>query len=249
MSRILLTAPLLLASSAWAGPEEDARVANKRGDYATALKITKPMAAKGEASAQAQLGFMYYEGQGVGKDYAESVKWYRLAAAQGFVGGHYNLGVMYASGQGVAVNFVLAHLFFNLAAAKGVAEAVKERDTVTLRLDARQLADAQHLAREFINTREAGRIDFMKAAEQKYTVQERQDRRESEARVAAEMRRYDEKVAAEKLAEDKREDARDTANFWRGVLRGVAPQQPPPSQPPMTCTTTNHDGRITTTCN
>ena len=65
MNRQLLAALLLLASSVWAGPEEDARAANKRGDYAAELKITRPLAAKSEAWAQSCLGGSYTNGEGV----------------------------------------------------------------------------------------------------------------------------------------------------------------------------------------
>ena len=61
----------------------EAAEANGRGDYAAELKITRPLAAKGEAWAQAFLGDNFAFGQGVTKNYAEALKWYRLAAAQG----------------------------------------------------------------------------------------------------------------------------------------------------------------------
>ena len=78
MNRILLSALLLLAGSAWAAPIDDAIAANARGDYAAGLKIIRPLAEKGVAWAQNNLGAMYYKGQGVPQDYAEAVKWYRL---------------------------------------------------------------------------------------------------------------------------------------------------------------------------
>jgi len=83
MKRLLLTVLLLLASGVWAGPEEDARAANERGDYEAELRITMPPAAKGEAWAQIFLGDSYRNGEGVRKNDAEAVKWCRLAAAQG----------------------------------------------------------------------------------------------------------------------------------------------------------------------
>ena len=53
------------------------------GDYATALRLYRPLADKGNAEAQYNLGFMYDKGQGVPQEYAVAVKWYRLAADQG----------------------------------------------------------------------------------------------------------------------------------------------------------------------
>jgi len=41
------------------------------------------LAEEGNAQAQALIGFMYDNGQGVLQNYAEAVQWYRLAADQG----------------------------------------------------------------------------------------------------------------------------------------------------------------------
>ena len=51
-------------------------------------------AEQGDADAQANLGLMYYNGEGVPQDYAEAVRWFRLAAEQGDADAQYNLGVM-----------------------------------------------------------------------------------------------------------------------------------------------------------
>ena len=60
----------------------------------------KRAAAQGDATAQVNLGGMYYKGKGVVKDYAEAMRWYKLAAAQGDAYAQYNLGVMYRKGEG-----------------------------------------------------------------------------------------------------------------------------------------------------
>jgi uncharacterized protein len=80
---------------AFAGPLEDWRAAYDRGDYATALRLIKPLATQGNADAQTNLGWMYENGQRVPKDDKEAVKWYRLAAAQGNAVAQSNLGVKY----------------------------------------------------------------------------------------------------------------------------------------------------------
>ena len=71
------------AGTAVAGPFEDAVSANDRGDYATAVREFRVLAAQGHAIAQYSLGVMYSKGQGVPQDYAVAVKWYRKAAEQG----------------------------------------------------------------------------------------------------------------------------------------------------------------------
>ena len=59
-----------------AGPLEDAAAALDRSDYATALRLFRPLAEKGNPRAQFNLGFMYANGRGVPKNYAEALKWY-----------------------------------------------------------------------------------------------------------------------------------------------------------------------------
>jgi TPR repeat protein len=62
----------------------------------------RKLAEQGDADAQASLGFMYGNGQGVPQDYKEAVRWFRKAAEQGNANAQCNLGVAYDSGQGVS---------------------------------------------------------------------------------------------------------------------------------------------------
>src|SRR3990172_7650549 len=96
-----LVLSLSLAAPVAAGPFEDAAAAYELGDYATALRLMRPLAEQGDALAQYNLGVMYENGQGVPQDYAEAVKWYRKAADQGVALAQSNLGFAYANGQGV----------------------------------------------------------------------------------------------------------------------------------------------------
>ena len=93
-----------------AGPLEDANGALKRKDYANAVRLYRPLADKGDPSAQVNLGFIYDEGLGVPQDYAEAVKWYRRAADQGEPQGLSNLANMYRDGLGVRQDYIQAHL-------------------------------------------------------------------------------------------------------------------------------------------
>ena len=112
--RATLAALLLLAtaSTAYAGPLEDALAASKKSDYATALRLFRPLAEKGNVVAQSALGFMYETSEGVPQDYAEAAKWYRLAAAQGDAFAQTRLGYMYDIGVGVARDFAAAAKLF-----------------------------------------------------------------------------------------------------------------------------------------
>lgn len=108
----------VLAGTAIAGPLEDANAAYNRGDYATSLLLLLPLAHKGNALAQTNLGVMYRAGQGVPQDYAEAMKWYRKAADQGHDGAENNLGTMYYIGKGVPKDYVQVIKWLDLAASR-----------------------------------------------------------------------------------------------------------------------------------
>ncbi len=105
------------------GRIDDADAAYRRGDYATALRLFRPLAEQGNASAQFFLGVMYRDGRGVPKNDAEAVKWYRLAADQGLAVAQNHLGFRYFNGRGVSQNDAEAAKWFRLAAEKGNASA------------------------------------------------------------------------------------------------------------------------------
>ena len=92
-------------------------------DYKEAVKWYRLSAEQGKANAQANLGFMYDNGQGVLQDYKEAVKWYRLAAEQGDADAQYNLAIKYDNGQGVLQDYKEAVKWYRLAAEQGVAAA------------------------------------------------------------------------------------------------------------------------------
>jgi TPR repeat protein len=112
-----------LAGSVAAGPFEDAAAAHQKGDYATVLRLMRPLAEQGDAGAQAVLGVMYDQGYGVPQDYAAAASWYRKAAEQGLALGQYNLGAMYAKGQGVPQDYAAAMGWYRTAAEQGLADA------------------------------------------------------------------------------------------------------------------------------
>jgi hypothetical protein len=68
-----------LSGTTFAGPFEDATAAYDRADYATALRLYRPLADRGNARAQILIGLMYDEGKGVRQDYAKAASWYRKA--------------------------------------------------------------------------------------------------------------------------------------------------------------------------
>jgi TPR repeat protein len=104
-------------------PEHDAIAAYRRGDYATALRLYRPLAYQGDALSQSILGTMFSYGQGVPQDYAEAMKWFRKSADQGNFDGEYYLGFFYAKGQGVTQDYAEANKWFRKSAAQGNLDA------------------------------------------------------------------------------------------------------------------------------
>jgi TPR repeat protein len=114
---------LSFAAPAAAGPLEDAATAHSSGDYATALRLIRPLADQGNATAQSMMGILYSTGKGVTQSYIEAAEWYRLAANQGLASAQYNLGSLYGNGQGVPQNYTEAMKWYHLAGDQGDAKA------------------------------------------------------------------------------------------------------------------------------
>ena len=152
IAALMFSLALMTANGVSAGPYEDGLAAYQRQDYATAVRLWKPLADKGNASAQNNLGSMYDKGQGVLQDYKEAVRLYRLAAAQGNGAGQINLGAMYGRGQGVAQDFARAHMWFNLAASSLTGDdrktASTNRDIIAKMMSPSQIEKAQDMARK-----------------------------------------------------------------------------------------------------
>ncbi len=149
----VVLAVALTPVAAVSGPFEDGRGAYKSGDYATALRLWRPLAKQGHATAQFNLGVMYEDGRGVPQDYAEAVKWHQFAAEQGHADAQHNLGVTYAAGQGAPQDYVQAHMWFSLAGSRFPpdedCEAVQSRDWIAAQMTPAQITEAQKLTREW----------------------------------------------------------------------------------------------------
>ena len=66
-----------VAGASSAGPYEDAVAAHERADYATATRLWRPLAERGDPAAQLMLGSMFHDGLGVPQDFAEALNWFR----------------------------------------------------------------------------------------------------------------------------------------------------------------------------
>ncbi len=107
---------------------------------------------RGHAGAQSALGLKYASGAGVPEDDVEAVRWYRLAAEQGYAEAQWLLGTMYGDGDGVPADDVLAYMWFMLSGAQGHGSAQESKDIIEGRMTREQIAEAQRLSREWIET-------------------------------------------------------------------------------------------------
>jgi len=147
----VLTASLMqmaIAGNSFAGPYEDADQAVDKGDYATALRLYRPLADRGDSRAQYAIGRMYAKGQGVPQDAVEANNWFNRArdqakalaaynhgdfataatifqplAEKGQALAQYILGLMYANGQGVPERYAEGLKWLQKAAEHGEAKA------------------------------------------------------------------------------------------------------------------------------
>lgn len=114
-------------------------------DFAKALAVVRPAAARGDAWAQAFLGSMLEKGEGTTRDDAEGLKWNTLAAEQGYSLSQSGLATRYANGQGLPQNNVEAYKWASLASAQNDETAKKLEATLSTKMTAAQLDEARKL--------------------------------------------------------------------------------------------------------
>ena len=159
---LTLAATLLFASIAAPAVAQSLEVemreaagAYERKDMATAVRIWKVWADKGNAEARTLLGAMYWSGEGVPRNHTEAARLYRLAADQGYARAQNDLGFMYGFGEGIPPhNDVEAYKWLTLAI-KGYTsknqdrldQAIKDKATLARRMTPAQIAEAERRAR------------------------------------------------------------------------------------------------------
>ncbi len=116
---LTFVAAVLVASAAQATPDEDARAAYDRGDFATAYQIWNELAAQNDGRAQYALGVMHATGSGRDKDPVKAFEWFSKAAENGHIKAMYNLGIAYWTGQGTLQDRQEATHWWRMAAERG----------------------------------------------------------------------------------------------------------------------------------
>lgn len=151
-SFIIVAAALacVAAGPARADTRAAAGTAFAHGDFNVAARRLLPLAERGNARAQAMVGFMYATGQGLPQAYDAASYWYRRSAEQGDTTAQYLLGLAYDKGQGVPQDEVAAYKWLDLAAArapKGVRENyARLRNALASKMSRGQIAAGQWYA-------------------------------------------------------------------------------------------------------
>jgi localization factor PodJL len=134
-----------LASSAPTHPaaltrEQPGGAAGPRANDALPLSIgpnsLRAAAAKGDASAEFEIGARFAEGRGVTQDLQQAVNWYQRAASQGFAPAQYRLGSMFERGLGVKADAARARVWYQRAAEQGIVKAMHNLAVLTAGRDA-----------------------------------------------------------------------------------------------------------------
>ena len=131
----LLAAALILVpiSVVRADVTSDAWTALEQGDFVTARQLMTPLAERGAAWAQVNLGLIYAQGQGVEKNIDEAMKWFRMAAEQGEPTAQHCLGMIFEEGRDVAPDYAKAAKWYFRAADQGMVWAQRHLGLMHLR--------------------------------------------------------------------------------------------------------------------
>ena len=133
---------------------QDGLLAYHRGDHTVAMDIWRPLAERGDASAQYMVGYLYAQGEGVQSSSRSAAKWYRKAADQGDPDAQLNLGLMYVNGTGVTKSYVSSYKWFALAyltypPGEYQENAFRNRENVATLMSAEQIEKAKRLVRRW----------------------------------------------------------------------------------------------------
>ena len=134
--------------SAWAD-WDNGTAAYAAGDYRTAYREWFPLAERGDAKAQYNLGVIHANGKGVPKNYTEAVKWYRKAAEHGHAGAQFGLGSGYFLGRGVPEDYIKTYMWLSLAQAQGHEKATKGLNIVKEKMTPAEITKGQTLTAEW----------------------------------------------------------------------------------------------------
>jgi TPR repeat protein len=103
----------------------EAMAAYDRHEYATAIRIWREEAERGDSLAMWAMGEILQYGTGVPRDLNEAVRYFRRSAELNDPMGQFLLGYMYEQGRGVPRNLAEARRLYELSAAQGNPGAIE----------------------------------------------------------------------------------------------------------------------------
>jgi TPR repeat protein len=157
MAVVLLSCLIALLALGPSGPAAAGRgdgvVTDRLDEKAALFRKWLPLALKGDAYAQFEVGLAYVTGRSEPEDLAEGARWLRKAAEQGFARAQSSLGMLYQKGLGVKRDYVEAYVWLDLAAAQYEQGLRREqileiRNMMAAFLTPEQRAEAKRLAAE-----------------------------------------------------------------------------------------------------
>jgi TPR repeat protein len=137
---------------------EVAQQALDSGDYDAAYSSYYDLATQGDASAQYQLGLLYYQGLGISQNYDEASHWYKQSGTQGNADAQYSLGNMFLMGEGVNQDDSKAIAWYEKAAEQGHVAARHNADNLK-RVTANESVSADEIESALENEQTEDRLD------------------------------------------------------------------------------------------
>ena len=151
--RFALVALVFLARGPVPADFQTALSAYNAGDFETAYSEWLPLAEKGSAEAQFNIGLMFDRGEGREQDFKSAIEWYVRAAENSFARAQFRLGEIHEAGQGVERDLIQARKWFAIAAGSRYPSAKKRSRKVAKEMTPGEIALGDMWAREFRNAR------------------------------------------------------------------------------------------------
>jgi TPR repeat protein len=132
----LILSLAMASSSVTASDLEDAVAAMRIGDFAEAYCIMRPLAEKGDADAQYNVGWMYMNGYGLRVNDSLALEWWNKASRQGHTDASFSIGMLYSLGDGdVPKDSKKAIDYYLLAVKEGHEDAITILQSMMMRND------------------------------------------------------------------------------------------------------------------
>lgn len=136
ISTLLILSLATASINAAASDLDDAVAAMRIGDFAEAYCVMRPLAERGDADAQYNVGWMYMNGYGLRVNDSLALEWWNKASRQGHVDASFSIGMLYSLGDGeVPKNSKKAIDYYLLAVKAGHEDAIIILQSMMMRND------------------------------------------------------------------------------------------------------------------